>query len=312
MDFNSLITMVGCLFFTLVLGFIAKKVNIITDEMIKSITNLVLHVGQPFLIAYSIAKQEFSLEKLKLGLMFAGLGLLMHVVLAAVAFVASKLIKDFDKRKVSEFALLFSNYGFVGFPLIKSLMGDIGLFYGAFFLIGFHITVWTWGVSIFARKREDIKLTPKKIILNYGTIPCLIGLAFYLTTLKLPPFLATASSYLADMCTPLTMLIAGALIANMSVKQIFGNWQIYFTVLFKLLVNPILICLITKLIGLDNEMIIFLTAMASMPCASLTTMFAKNYETEPEYASVIVGVSTVLCAATIPLNMYLLELILAL
>ena len=59
---------------------------------------------------------------------------------------------------------------------------------GAFFIISFHLTLWTWGIAILARKRMDIKLTPKKIFINFGTVPSVIGISVFLMNVEIPKF----------------------------------------------------------------------------------------------------------------------------
>jgi predicted permease len=43
-----------------------------------------------------------------------------------------------------------------------------------------------------------------------------------------------------------------------------------------------------------------LTLIGSVPTAANAVMFAESYDIEPEYASAVVGIGTVLSTATIP------------
>ena len=196
---------------------------------------------------------------------------------------------------------MFTNCGFIGFPIIESLYGKDGLFCGAFYLVGFHLFIWTWGMAILSRGRDDIKLTPRKIFINFGTVPCLIGFLLFLCPLKIPGFIVMTADYLAGLSTPVSVLITGALIATGTARDLFGRVGNYAVCLLRLLVLPAVVCVVLKLIGLSEFLIVFGTVMAAMPSASVITMFGEMYDIMPGFASRLVGVTSLLCVVTLPL-----------
>jgi predicted permease len=266
------------------------------------------------LIIGSLLSVEYSPENLRQGLIITACGFLTHFILATLAFFFCKPIRNLDERKITEFACVFGNCGFVGFPILKALFGNLGLFWGAFFIVSFHLSLWTWGISIYARKRPDIKLTPKKVLVNYGTIPCLIGVALYVSQaipgMTIPLFMRDFLTYLSNLCTPITMLITGALLATRTPKQIFGNKNIYYLCVLKMLLFPMVVLLITHLLGFSNEIVMLLTVMAAMPSAAMVSMLSELYDVNPGYASQAVGTTTLLCTLTLPLVLYVMGLVL--
>ncbi len=302
-NFTSLLNTVATLFILMMVGFVASKAKIVDEVASKKLSDFVLKIGNPFLIFYSIIGIEFSTENLKLGFFTLIAGLLIHILLAVVAFLIASKMKDKKERKISEFTMIFGNVGFIGLPIINSLFGAQGLFFGAFVVVGFNIFIWTWGISIFARGREDIKLTAKKIFINYGTVPSFIGILVYCAKyfFELPSFLYTSASYLSSICTPITMIITGALLARRSLKQIFLTPKVYFVTAIKLVAMPLLVCTLTSLIGLSDMWVLFFTAMIAMPSAAMVSMFATVYDVNPEYAAQIVGTTSLLAMGTIPL-----------
>lgn len=299
MDFSSLLSTIACLTTLLALGFLCGKTKLLNETATKNLSTMIVHIGQPFLIINSIISQEYTPERLREGLGVFGLGLVLHAAMAALAFFLAKPIKPLDERKLSEYTMFFSNCGFMGFPVISSLYGEEGLFYGAFYLMSFHLFVWTLGLVILARGRDDIKITPRKILLNYGTVPCVIGFLIFATRLPLPDFVYSVSDYLAGLCTPIAMLIAGANIARRSFAKMFKNGKLYYTAAVKLLLMPILTATVLFFIGLPDELVVFATVMAAMPSASIVTMFGEIYSISPGYAAEIIGTSTIISTATI-------------
>lgn len=299
MSISSLVSTIVTLALLLLIGWIAGKLGYVDEVSTERLSTLIMKIGQPFLIINSLISQEYSTENLHTGLKILALGLCAHTFMAVIAYLCARRIKDFDERKLSEYAMFLANCGFIGFPIVESLYGAEGLFYGAFYIVSFHLFVWTWGVMIMARGRSDIKVTPKKIIFNFGTIPCLIGFLLFVSNITLPDFAYQLSGYLAAICTPVSIIISGANIARRSLKKLLTNKNVYRVCLVKLLVMPIVVTLVLWLLGLPEYMIVFGSIMASMPCPAVVTMFGEMYRVSPGYAAELVGSSTIFCIITI-------------
>ena len=153
-------------------GFIAAKLGMFDGEFSKKISALILKICQPVLIITSIMSVEYSRENLMTGLSVLLATLVAHLIMFAAAFGASRPIKDRKERAVSEYCMIFANAGFFGFPVVKSIYGDVGLFWGGFYYIIFNAALWSYGQFVFSRGADDGKINWKKILLNAGTVPC--------------------------------------------------------------------------------------------------------------------------------------------
>lgn len=317
MNFTALLTIIATLFLLMACGFFARKKGIIDDVASKRLSTLIIKIGQPMMIISALTEAEFSYENLTDGLIYIGLGMVLHAVMGVIAFFLCKGFKDLDERKITEFSLMFTNGGFIGFPIMEALFGAKGLFLAAFYNISFHLFIWSWGIAILARKRSDIKLTVRKIFINLGSIPCLIGVLLYMLAIPfsgfaLPAFLSKFFMYLSNLCTPISLLITGALLATRTPKQIFGSGKIYYFSAMKLIAIPLVVCVIGKLIGLPHDMVLFATVEAALPAASSITMFSEIYGLNSGYASQTVGTSSLLSVGTMPLVLLLAEWIVSL
>ncbi|MGI6744221.1 MAG: AEC family transporter [Eubacteriales bacterium] len=312
-DFSLMLSMMLTLFLMLLIGYIARKAGLMDDKFSKQLSNLIICVGQPFMILNAVTNVEYSTENLKTAGIVLLLGLIIHGITAVVAHIASLPIKDKDEHAIFEYGLIFGNCGFMGFPILKSLLGDIGLFWGAFYVIAFNIIVWTYGMFVLSRARSEIKMSFKGMILNYGTTPCLIGLLLWVTQIKLPTPVIDTMSYMGSICTPISMLIVGALLAQIPLKNMFTNLKVYYSSFIRLLVNPLVVILIGKLVGADRFLgeafLVFAAVMASVPTAANSAMFAERYDLLPVRAAHIVGISTALSAVTIPLMILVVSII---
>lgn len=334
MNFDRLYIVVATLFVIMAVGFLCRKVKIIDDVASKKLSRLILTVGQPAMLISSLAGAEYTDENRNTALIMLVLGFVFHIFLAGISFVfALPLRKNLDEQKLSEFGLMFTNCAFIGFPIFEALLPGKGQFMASFLCISFNILLWTWGLIIIGRGRKDIKLTVKKALINFGTIPCLIGFVLFLLKnpaisfntswgsvngIVLPEFLSEAARYLTNLCTPISVLVTGALIATQNPKKIFLNWKIYYFNVVKLIAFPLIVCLISKLLitvipveGLEIYAT-FVTAAAALPTASSVTMMAENYSLDSGYSSLTVGTSSVLAVLTIPFTMMISQWILAL
>jgi predicted permease len=309
MDFNALYVVVATLLVLMIVGFACRKLRIIDDVASKKLSALILKVGQPAMIINALAGAKYSIENLEMAGKMVVFGFAYHIGLAILAFgLAFVLKKNIDEQKISEFSLIFANCAFIGFPIFEALFGTEGLFMASFLVISFNIFMWTWGLAIFARKRNDIKITVKKVFLNFGTVPSAIGFGLFALQAPeigfvTPAFLLDACKFLSNLCTPISVLITGALIATKPLKEFFTRPKLYYLSFMKLIVLPLLVCAIMALFNFDADTIIFCTVAAAMPSAAVATMFGSIYSISPSYASQAVGFTTLLSVGTMPLIM---------
>ena len=315
-DMTPFLNMIFTLFIMLIVGYVSGKLGIIDGVASKNLSKLIIHVGQPAMIIYNLVKMEYSAQNLGIGFITLAFGLGFHVFLAVLAYFAFLRYRDIDARKISEFAAIFGNVGFIGIPILESVFGEIGAFQGAFFNVSFQLLLWTWGIVILARKRNDIKITPKKVILNFGTVPSAFGIALFLMKgikgFFIPQPIMLSLSFIAALCTPISMLIIGALIASRSLKPMLCSGKIYYLCVMKLLVLPIVICGLMRLLGCDAEWILFAAVVASMPSATTVTMLAELHDISPVYSAQAVGATSLFSVATMPCVVWIAQWLISL
>ena len=313
LDIPAFLTIIVTLFLLMACGFFARKKHIIDDVASKRLSTLIVKIGQPMMIISALIEADVSLDNLKDGAMIVAVGIVLHALMAVMAFFLCKGFRNLDERKITEFSLVFT--------IMEALFGAPGLFLASFYVISFHLFIWSWGIAILARKRSDIKLTVRKIFINLGSVPCLIGVVIYVLMLLVPGFAVPAFAskflmYLSNLCTPISVLITGALLATRTPKQIFGSGKIYYFSAMKLIGIPLVVCLIGKVLCLafnfPADIVLFATVEAALPAAATITMFAEMYDLDAGYASQTVGTSSLLSVGTLPIVILIAKLILGL
>ena len=309
-DFLTLFHAVLSILIPVLIGYVAIKARFIKEETSSAISSVVLKICNPFLLLTSVLGIEYSRENVRSGLLVLLLSLIVHVMGAVIAFLATFRLKDQKVRRVCEIGMVFANCGFFGFPLLKVVYGDIGLFWGGFYCIVFNVLIWSYGVFVLSRANPDCKIRLTKIFINGGTIPCSIGLLLYFLRIPVyPPVLASLKA-IGEVCTPLSMLFVGTMIARLPLKKLVTTPLTYYTAIVKLVVLPVCAGVLLKLLGFSFQFATFGALMASLPTAAMTAMFAESYDIHPTFASQNVGVDTLLTLLTVPLVMQLVSSIL--
>ena len=301
----------------IMIGFYAAKIGVIDKTMSKQLSKMIVSVAQPFMLFRALINVTYSKAHLISGLQTLGIALLSHAIFALFAFLSAHYIRNNKTERIlTEYAITFANAGFMGFPLVEALFGDMGLFRGAFYVFAFNLSIWSYGMLLLARGQdkntdgERISVSPLKMFFNHGTVPCMVGFLFYILQIKLPLPVAQGVTYMNNICTPIVLLVIGANLSRLPLKKIFLDLQLYFFSFLRLLAAPCLIALIYHLCGMEDSLVIFFCVMAALPSASMSVMFAEIYDMRPDYAAKTVGISTLLSMFTIPVAVLLCDLIL--
>jgi malate permease and related proteins len=292
-------------------GFISAKAGIITKEGRGTLTNIVLYVSSPMLVISSF-QMQYSADLLKnMGIVaaFAALSMGAFYLLGAAAF---RPLGDGGKARVLRQAALFSNCGYMGFPMLLGLFGETGVVYGSVYMMVFIIFLWTLGVYIFAGKTGSWK----QIFLQPGLIAVAVGVVLFLGSWRLPSWADKAVSGLGALNTPLAMMLVGSLVAEGDFKAIFKDWALLLAAGVRLVLLPalslgalwLLWMLGTGLPGAGSVVIQSCVLLTAMPVAANVAIFASMYDVKPHFAAQTVLVSTLLSVATVPGWIFILQL----
>lgn len=315
LDFQALIPTCASLLLLITAGFIFRKIGLLDEDFTKKLSSLIAKGAMPFMIVHSITSLEFSTEKLINGILILFFGTLAHTFMALAAKLIFCRTHDLDEKKIYEYGCIFSNCAFIGYPILNALFGEIGLFYGAFYVITYNLGCWSYGVIIMSRGKSERKITVRKMFINIGTIACTVGLALYVSQIPIPSFLQTTMNHLGSLCTPLSLIVTGSLVAAMPLKKLFLTPKLYGFCLFKLVALPVIAALILHLCGIsaligEIDLSVFLALMIGLPPAAMTTLFANMYDVKPSYAAQLVSLGTILSPLSILVVMKLTEMIL--
>lgn len=285
------------LFLIILIGVYGSKKNIINEEINKGLRRILLEITLPLLVINSFSF-EFS-DGMGKNVLTAFIYSITFMALGAIISYIFLFPLKGEKKKILHFANVFSNCGFIGFPIINSLYGAEGVVYTSIFNMVFTIALWTYGVMIFSDKMSKEKI--KKVLVNPAIIAVYIGIPIMLLNIKLPSFLLDTTKIVGDMTAPISMIIVGSILSKVRIKDVFKEVSIYYEALIKLIIIPLILFLI-KIIIKDNTTVInTIIVLQAMPAAAMTSIFAADFNKEKEYSAKVVFITTLLSIITIPI-----------
>lgn len=294
---NQLIT----LFLLMTLGFALFKLGMMPREFNQRLTKLLLNVTMPALIINSVLTAEEKSSGTTV-LFILGIAVAMYLLLPVLGALLARLL--FVPKKqfgLYVFMTVFSNVGFMGFPLISALLGNEAVFYTALFNIIFNLSCYSYGVLLVNYGKEDAVKPSLKLLLSPGILLSLGAVAIYFADPAVPKSVINAVGSVGSLTTPLAMLLIGASLASMNVKEVFSDWRIYPYTVLKQILLPLALFPLLKLVIHDELLLGVTLIMLSVPVANTAVLFATEYEADEKLAARTVFLTTLSSLGTIPL-----------
>lgn len=279
-------------------GFFCRKIKMLDDDSTKKLTGIVINFVIPMVIIVSYQK-PFDPGMLN--------GLLTSFLLAAVSYAVSFVIiplivrsKREDIRAAERFSCIYSNCAFMGIPLIQGVYGTNGVFFLTAYVTMFNILAWTHGFMMMKGGKFSFK-SLGKALLTPGIIATVVGIILFLCSIPLPSPILSAAKHLANLNTPLAMLIAGSTIATVRITDALKKPKLYYICFVKLILLPAILMAICLIFSFDAIISGVNILACACPTAALGTMLALKFDRNSGYCSEIFAATTILSMVTLPL-----------
>ncbi len=341
------------MFLMMAVGYLCYRKQILTEEVSKKVSAIVVNVANPCMILSSaLTDQQMQGKELVQTLAIV---VMMYVFLLVMAQLLPRILCiQKESRGVYAAMTVFANIGFMGFPVLAAMYGNGALLYGAVFQIPFNILIYTYGVAVLTRKpgacakteqdvkaEVDVKAEPNgktgerqdaqgitaavngkseniengseqqgklqgtvkivKKIFNIGVIACIAAMLLYFLQTPVPSFLQAFITNLGNLTAPLSMMIIGASLAQMPLKELFLDKKLLLFSLVKLLLLPAVWMIMVNRVAEQEILRGVCLVMMATPAGSMTAMLAQQYGGDYETASRGVALTTVFSVITMPL-----------
>ena len=301
---------VGVLFALMAVGALCRRLRLVDESGVKGMVNVLLLVVTPCLIVDSF-QRPFDPSMMGAFAWAFAIASLAHValILSVRAFSGG----DGNARPVLRLAMVFSNAGFMGIPLEQAVLGAEGVFYGIVYVVVFNFFMWSWGLCEMRgtgnppsqglrRTSGERWRTLRPMVLNPGTVGIAVGLPLFLFSVSLPAVVGTPVHLLAELNTPLAMLVIGFYLAGADFSRVVRLPAAYLASAVRLLVFPL--AMVAALYPLrahfPREMMLALVVAASAPVAAMVSMFASKFGRDVDLSVGLVSGTTLLSILTMP------------
>jgi len=309
------------MFILMIVGFVLKKRGIITPAGEKTLSGVVVNAANPAMVLSASINKESTIQGSELLRTF-GLIVIVYIILIILAFILTRILRaPAGERGSYQNMTVFSNIGFMGFPLVSAMFGSEAMLYASLFVIPYNILIYTYAYVMMdkdteakcravgkdeepghgkAGSRPDT-LTLIKKIFNIGVIASILTIIIYLTRIPMPKFVETTVNHLSNLTAPLSMIVIGASLTNIKIREMFTDKRLILFTAIKLLVIPVVGVFLIRLTGADELFVGVCLIMLGTPVGSMTAMLAGQRDCNYELAAKGVALTTLLSVITLPI-----------
>lgn len=280
------------------IGFFLRKQKIVTPEIRKGLSTLLINVVLPCTVIISFMNDSVVNSDL---LMTCFIAVLISAIIQTVSIIASKfLFQKYEKTdaNVLSYGMIVSNSAFIGIPIIQSIYGSEAVMFTSVFQIPIIVTMWTIGLALF--KPIDHKHALKSVIKNPSVVAVMIGFVIMLTGIKFPLFITKTISSIASCTTAISMFVVGSILAEIEWKNLFEKKVLLYCAI-RLIIYPFLVFIALIFLNAPTLIKAIAVIMTGMPAGSTTAILAEQYGCDAKFAAKLILVSTVLSVITIPI-----------
>lgn len=296
--FALILTMLG-------LGMLFARLRALPDNSAEVLNRVVLLVCLPAAVLTYVPRLQ--LDPSLVGLM-ATPWLLMLATVALVSLATRLFGFARDVHAVLLICVALANSSFIGYPMVRALLGDHALPYAVVYdQFGTFVLLSTFGLYVIARYSGDAPPTARQVLGRIAGFPPLWALLFALTLMPVQPptWIATGLKQLADAMLPLVMLAVGLSIRLRLSRDELAPLGI--GLVLKLVLMPALALPIAWAFGLQGAMLQVNVLESAMPTMITAAALAISHRLAPRLAAALVGYGILLSLLTLPAWVWVLD-----
>lgn len=309
MNVQIILSQMLMLFAMMLVGYFIWKKEWLSDVTYQHLSKIVVNIFNPILVVYGVMDKS-SGGTSQLLLQNVGFVIFFYLFMIVFGIVLVLILRPAKgERKIYRLMTLFPNVGFMGIPVITSIFGTESMIYIVFYMLGYNLLLYTYGIVLAAKAAVDggcAKQMQKqsgqwKRMINPGVIASVAAVFIFVFQIKMPTAVVTFCDYMGNATIPLSMLLIGVSIARADLKSIFTNVRAYAFTALKMVVLPIGMILLLK--GLPVDPIVFgvFALQLAMPVGSIVTLIVKESGADETCCTNGIVLSTLASIVTIPL-----------
>ncbi|GGH71524.1 membrane protein [Compostibacillus humi] len=287
--FFNVILPIMCVFAS---GFVLQRIRVLD---IRTMSAVSLYILSPALVFISLYDAEFEFS-------YVIIVIFMFALFFFMVFLNKMLAKILKWPANLESAAILStgflNSGNYGLPVVLYSIGPVALPYAVFIMVIQGLQNNFFGVYYASRSKSGFKRSIITVMKMPTTYAMILAFLFQFSDVSIPESVHSTLSMVGDAAIPVMMILLGMQLGSMTGLNL--NWQVIVSsVTLKMLIAPVFAFLFVLLFEVDPLLGSILIIISAMPPAATTTMYAIEFDTEPELVSSITFISTMVSIVTI-------------
>ncbi len=275
-------------------GYFLYKKNFISDNSIKELSSILVYLVIPVTIINSLQNLIGYFDW-----RYVLQSMVINIAMMLLSLLVTRLFFPKKEQFLLFYAALFSNAGFIGIPLVQAVIGSKGMVDVAMVLLVSNFFVFTYG--IYLQTGNTKALSRDRLLRNPGIILPSLGLVLYLLNIEFPLVVNSAFQHIANMNSPLAMMILGCYLAQSQWKATFSEVAFYKVAFVRLLAAPLLCLLFLWILPfLEAEIKMALLIAYACPTAVHTFILSREFGNDPRIGAQVVMITTLLSLLSIP------------
>ena len=288
-----MITQVVAMFLMMVIGAVLYRGQLVDNAGSKQLSNVALYVATPAVILQSLAT-TFDAAKMVAGAACMALSFIFTLVSAGVARLYFR-----DRQRAAQLGITISNMGFMGIPLVQSVLGEEYVFYISACMAGQVPLIWSYGIWLISQDTSKISL--KKIATNPSIVAVVVGIVVFCCSIDLTGVIKVTAQDMGNLNTGLAMLVMGIYLAQTDLRSLVRDRNLYAACALRLLAVPAIVIAVMVLLPLDPIVKLVVVIALSTPCGTVSAMFPQMFGGDYRFGAGLVSVSTLLSLVLMPL-----------
>lgn len=300
------------LIIVVILGYCLAKRGWFDQSFRKMLPKLITNICLPPFLAATIVT-SFPRDKLISTISSTLIPFMLLIILFGGAYIFAKLAK-INRRHLGLFCACVSNPNtiFIGIPVNQALFGPESLTYVLLYYFASTVFFWTVGnYFISLDPGDDYKSEVKhklrwQQILSPPMLGFLCGMLIIILNINIPEFIIRPCMLIGEMTTPLALIFIGLTLEGIGLNKLKPTRDMLFAAIGRLVVSPMLMFLLVPLFALPELMGKVFIIQSSLPVIVQISILSAYYNTDPQFGTMMVAITTILCVITIPVYMCLL------
>ena len=206
MEIQVILQQMLMLFAMMVTGYVIWKIEWFDENAYQRLSKVVVNILNPILVVNGVIGKDSGGD---MSLLLENLGFVVffYLLLTAASFVLVWALRPpMAQRRLYRLMAIFPNVGFMGIPVITSIYGSECMIYIVFYMLGYNLLLYTYGLFLAKKAAEDSGNIAHgnngkgqwKRMVNPGVIFSLLAVVIFLSRLQMPAPVVSFCGYMGN------------------------------------------------------------------------------------------------------------------